>query len=150
MPEYTVRRSIRIAAPADRVWPAVRDFGGHGKWMPGSGESDAHMEWTGPPNEVGTERRISLPDGPSFHERLMSVDDQQGAIRYSLVMSPFPIQDHLAEIRIEAARDGSSIATWSATFSAEGVETFALLDDFMGSQNFEPGLSGLKRYAEGM
>ena len=147
MTRYTVSRSIEVAAPAKRVWETVRDFGAFEVWFPTSEEVSPQIVWTGDRNEIGVERHIIFDGGPRFCERLISIDEDQSTISYSLVESPFPIDDHLAMLHVQD-RGGKSLVTWSATFCAEDESTFAMMDSVMGSQNFEPGLAGLKRYIE--
>ncbi|MFZ3453853.1 SRPBCC family protein [Arthrobacter sp. 7Tela_A1] len=147
MSEQEVRRSISIDAPPSAVWEAVHDFGGHGKWMPGAAEAQSHMVWSGDPNTPGTERRFELPGNSVFAERLNRIDHQQRQLAYSIVEAPLAISGHEATISVDA--DGpASVVRWTARFESDDA-TARELDAFMGTQNFEPGLAGLKSYVEG-
>lgn len=147
MPQQRIERTIRIGAPAAAVWAAVRDFGGHGKWMPGAAQGADFMTWSGDPNTPGTERRFAAPGQPVFAERLNRIDDASQEVAYSIVEAPLAIQDHEATITVTADGDGAMVS-WAARFTSD-EETARELDGFMGTQNFEPGLAGLKSYAEG-
>lgn len=146
MTEQRIERTIRIGAPAAAVWAAVRDFGGHGKWMPGAAQGAAFMTWSGDPNRPGTQRRFAAPGQPVFAEQLNRIDDAARQIAYSIVEAPLPIEGHEATITVTPDGVGS-IVSWAARFTSD-AETARELDSFMGTQNFEPGLAGLKTYAE--
>jgi hypothetical protein len=144
----TVARSIRINAPVSIVWEAVRDFGAHGKWMPGAGHGAEHLTWTGNPTTPGTMRRFAAPGQPVFAEQLNRIDDEAAVLAYSIVESPLAITNHEATISVVADGD-VAVASWTARFESDD-EVATQLDGSMGSQNFEPGLAGLKAYAENL
>lgn len=146
LPAQTVARSIRIDAPVELVWAAVRDFGGHGAWMPGAGAGAEHLSWSGDANTPGTVRRFAAPGRPAFAERLNRIDDEAHELAYSIIESPFPMQRHEATIAVVADGD-AAVTSWTARFEADDA-TAAMLDGFMGTQAFAPGLTGLKNYAE--
>ena len=53
-------RSILISAPVEKVWSAVRDFGGLSAWHPVIAESSLD---SGTDGQVGAVRRLVLGDG---------------------------------------------------------------------------------------
>lgn len=146
MQEQIVQRNITVKAPPASVWEAVRDFGGHGKWLPGAEQSAGYVTWSGDPNTPGTERRFAAPGHPVFAERLNRIDEEAFEVAYSIVEAPLEISDHEATITVQPDPDGAAVV-WKARFWAEDT-TAAQMDDFMGTDNFEPGLAGLKRFVE--
>jgi hypothetical protein len=94
MPKTT--QSIVIAAPADRVWPAVRNF--HDvSWAPGVlTKCDVVGEHKG--DQIGARRVLN----DAFHETLVALDDVDRSMKYSLDDGPSPVSAQ--EVRHFVAR----------------------------------------------
>jgi hypothetical protein len=106
-----------VAAPAERVWELVRDFGGIAKWG-GPALQSCTVEGEG----VGAIRRIGLPGGLAIAERLEALDEAGRSLSYAIVeKSPIPVKDYLSTIRIVEDGPQSCRVDWSSTFTPDGA-----------------------------
>lgn len=103
----------RFDHPIEQVWPLVSDFGGIGKYLPGT-------ECTCEGEGIGADR--SLPMGGSVVvERLTWLDHEQHDLSYTILSpGPLPFARYVATIRLEADGDGT-LATWEGTFEPAGA-----------------------------
>ena len=95
------KAEVEIARSPDDVWALIGDFGGLGDWMPGIDACEVD----------GDVRKIKTM-GMEIHERLVSHDDHDRTISYSIVEAPMPIEHHLATISVAPSGDGS-VLTWA-------------------------------------
>jgi carbon monoxide dehydrogenase subunit G len=71
----TLHEEIRVAAPADRVWDAVRDVGAlHTRLVPGF-VVDTKME--------GTTRVVTFGNGMTVREPIVSIDDARRRLAWT-------------------------------------------------------------------
>jgi hypothetical protein len=95
------RFEVEIARSPDDVWALVGDFGGLGDWMPGIDSCELD----------GDVRKLQTM-GMEIHERLVSRDDTDRTIAYSIVHGPMPLDHPLATISVAPSGDGS-VLTWA-------------------------------------
>jgi len=111
----TIHRSRAIAAPADRVWALMRDFGGPDRWAPGVLGA---VELRGDAETVGSER-LFLAEGEVVNiERLYELDDEARVTRYGIVDGRLPMLAHVATLRVSEAGAGA-VAEWIAEFETD-------------------------------
>jgi hypothetical protein len=92
------RTETTIAGDPAAVWAIVREFGGLDQWMPGI--ETCKLE--------GDDRLLGLM-GITIRERLVSRDDDERAITYSIVESPLNLEHHEATITVNDAPEGSHV-----------------------------------------
>ncbi|MBW8270683.1 SRPBCC family protein [Caldovatus aquaticus] len=115
-----VRLSAPLAAPADRVWDVVGDFGGMARWHPFVRESVLE------PAPGGVGRRVRVVGGTGepreLTERLVLYDAAARHLAYAIVAGPAPFRNYVGHFRILA--DGADRCVWDyrGTFeTAEGA-----------------------------
>ena len=107
----TETAEIDVEAPPAAVWPLVGDFGGLG-WMPGVDSITVD----------GDVRTVAMT-GMEIQEKLISIDEDDFTITYSIVGGPVPIEHHEATISVTPAGDGSHVS-WSVTSAPDGTASF--------------------------
>ena len=113
MGEARVKQAI--AAPADKVWALVADFG-NTSWMPGGG-GDVEVVGSGP----GMARIISAGDR-KIREVMESADAETRTLVYTIPEGvPFPVNGYRSTVRV-TGDDSSAELEWSCTFEPEGDE----------------------------
>lgn len=77
----SIRKELELAAPADRVWDAIADFGQvHRRVAPGF-LTDVKLE--------GDVRTVSFASGNVFREHLVDSDPAQRRLVYAIAEPPF-------------------------------------------------------------
>jgi len=77
----TLRREISLDAPAENVWPAIRDFGQvHARVAPGF-LTALEMD----PKSNGGDRIVTFFNGLVARERLVTADDENRRLVYAVV-----------------------------------------------------------------
>jgi mxaD protein len=114
-----VVESVEIKASPDKVWAAIRDFDGLNKWHPGF---SADQIVSGGNGQVGSVRKLTIKDGPSFTERLTAYDDAKHNYHYRIIESPLPITDYASIISVRPGHgDGMTEVIWSGTFKRKNT-----------------------------
>jgi carbon monoxide dehydrogenase subunit G len=111
----SIRKEIRIDAPMDRVWDALRDVGAlHTRLCPGF-VTDTRVE--------GNTRVVTFGNGMTAREDIVSVDDTRQRVAWAIVGQQF--HHYQGAARVEADGEGSRFI-WSADLLpdelADGVE----------------------------
>jgi mxaD protein len=108
-----VTESVEVKAPVDKVWDAVKDFDSLPKWHPGfSGDELV----SGANGKSGTVRKLTIKDGPSFTEKLLSYDAAHHSYHYTIIESPLPIAHYTSTIAVHAGSGGTTKVVWSGSF----------------------------------
>ncbi len=107
-----VTTTILLPDPAHHLWPLVRWDGRLCDWYPGA----VAMTVTG--HDKGALRRLHLADGATLLQRLDHISRTANAYSYSILHSPYPVADLLAQIRVQPVPNGHALLTWTATFRA--------------------------------
>ncbi len=122
-----IARRTFVAAPADRVWTLVQDFG---DWHP-----RLNIYAGGP--EASPELVVTVTER----------DEETLTLSYSMPEPPFPITDHLATIRVQPDRETTCYVEWSASFESDpGI--MQLLEDQLGDDIFVLALDRLASHAQ--
>ena len=108
MPKVTM--STPVAMNADALWQAIGSFAAIGQWHPMLERVDAEGE------TKGSLRTLRLIGGAKLVERLEEISPSERLYSYSIVESPLPISDYVAEIRVRDNGDGTSTVEWSSDF----------------------------------
>lgn len=109
----TVRKEFKVAVSAERAWSAVRDFGAlHERLVPGF-VTAAHVE--------GNDRSVTFFSGTVLRERLVTLDDEQRRLVWSIVDGPY--SHHNGAIQVLADEGGGCRMVWTADFLAHEAAT---------------------------
>ena len=97
----SVRREVRIGAPAAAAWALVGDPSRLAEWFPGI--SSCAVE--------GDLRTIVTGAGLAIEERLVTIDPLQRRFQYAITASI--VREHLSTIDVVDLGDGSCLAVYS-------------------------------------
>jgi hypothetical protein len=111
----TAYASNLVDAPAEAVWPVIRDFNGLPNWLPGLAASEIADGRDA--DTVGCIRRLTIGNGAKCSERLLALDDSRYMVSYGFVEQLFPIRDHRAVLELIPVTSGNrTFVQWSAKF----------------------------------
>jgi hypothetical protein len=125
-----IYKEIEIDVPSDRVWEAIRDYGGIKRLVP-------HIEC----EMDGDARIITFPDGRVAREVLVGIDDEHRRLVYAEPSGRFLTRNGAMQVlRID---DGRCRLVWTNDL---------LPDQFAGmvAKNMDRGLLTMKRSLEEM
>jgi Polyketide cyclase / dehydrase and lipid transport len=149
--QLSVVESVQIKAPVDKVWAAAKDFDSLDKWHPGFSKD---VLTKGANNTPGTVRTLTIKDGPSFTEQLISFNEATHTYHYKILESPLPVQHYASTFRVKGGANGITTVTWSAKFTRKNPA-----DSPPAAENddaavklitgvFQGGLANLKKQTE--
>lgn len=146
-----VARSIEIAAPVDKVWAIVGNFGDMSYMKDVVSKTEIVQ---GENNRVGAQRAVTLNnDGGLVLETLTARRERPHTLSYRMDQGPLPVSHYHATIEVIAMGEHSRV-TWSGSFRHKAAATTAadntgakVAVDLMGSI-YEGGLAAIKRAAE--
>ena len=107
-------QTVDIKASIWRVWDAVKDFDGLNKWHPMF--SDDVIK-SGANEEVGSVRTMTVKDGPSFDEELLSFDALEKKFSYKIIdPAPLPLSDYVSTIEVVEGKRGYTTILWRSSY----------------------------------
>lgn len=131
-----------INAPIDEVWAKIRSFNSLADWHPAI--ADSHIEGNEPSDKVGCIRNFNLQGGGNIREKLLALSDIEHVCTYSILVSPMPIENYVATLRLIKVTDGNqTYAEWTAEFNCLESDEEDVIET-VGSGVFQGGLSALK------
>lgn len=131
-----------IDAPVDKVWSIIRDFNALPAWHPAV--ADSHIEDGEPSDRVGCIRNFNLQDGGNIREQLLALSDVDHLCTYSILVSPMPVENYVATLRLLQVTDGNrTYAEWIAEFACSPEEEDGLIG-LIGGGVFQGGFNALK------
>jgi len=146
-----VVEAIEIAAPPEKVWAVVGDFGDAG-WMPGNERTEAQG---GLVPDVATRRRF-LAGGGAIDERLVQYDAGAMSLRYimeNVDIKVLPVGNLSATLTVRGVEGGSRVE-WKSRFyrAFPGGNPPEQFTDEVAlaavSRQFQAGLAALKARVE--
>jgi mxaD protein len=151
VPELHLKKTITIAAPADKVWEASKNFNGLNTWHPALA-SDELVSGTN--NTPGAVRVLTLKGGGTIKEKLLSFDETGHRYRYAIVESVLPVSHYSSSFVVTAVGNGKTLVTWSGRFKrknegdnpADNESDKAATDAITGV--YTSGLDNLKKIVE--
>jgi mxaD protein len=146
-----VRKAIVIEAPADKVWSAAENFDGLNTWHPAVAK-DVIVD--GRNNETGAVRLLTLQDGGTIKERLLSFDAAGHRFRYAIVEGVLPVSNYTSSFVVRSVAPGKTSVTWSGRFQrkdlgpspADNANDKTAVDTITGV--YRAGLDNLKKIVE--
>lgn len=149
--EFRVERRLRIAAPAERLWPLVGELRAFNRWNPYE-RKDPQLtgHYSGPAQGVGS--RYDW-DGQQVGRGSLEITGQQPgrAVQMKLdFVKPFEAH-HTAEFALQPLADGATEVRWvmqgPANLLSKLMGVFIDMDAMVG-RDFEAGLQNLRALAE--
>jgi len=148
---FTVKRSLDIRAPADRLFRQIAEFNAWSAWSPYEKRDPAmKRRFSGSPSGVGAvhEWDGNRNVGQGRMEILESTSPSKVRIDLQFI-KPFKAHN-VAEFTIEPGGDNTTV-TWAmhgpVTFMSRVMGVFINMDKMIG-KDFETGLQNLKTLAE--
>ncbi|WP_457424823.1 SRPBCC family protein [Roseateles sp. P5_E7] len=149
--EFRVERRLRIAAPADKVWPLVSELRSFNRWNPYERKDPLiKTRYDGAPSGIGS--RYAW-ESDKVGTGSMEITSQQPGrtVRMNLdFVKPFEAHNQ-AEFALQPTADGATEVRWSmagpANFMSKLMGVFIDMDKMVGS-DFEDGLQNLRQLAE--
>ena len=117
--DLTVSKSVTVNASPETTWKMIGDFNHLDVWHP---VVVASKLLQGSDNVAGAERLLTLGNGATITEELVSHNNGAESYTYKIVKSPLPIANYVSTIRVASADKGKATVTWSSTFDAKGVK----------------------------
>jgi mxaD protein len=149
--QLQVKKSVTIAAPADKVWDAAKNFNGLNTWHPAVA-SDEIVSGTN--NAVGAVRLLTLKGGGTIKEKLLEFDDTGHRFRYAIVEGVLPVTHYTSNFVVTSIGTNKTLVTWSGRFKRKNVgdspadnENDKTATDTM-SGVYQAGLDNLKKIVE--
>jgi mxaD protein len=150
-PDLTVKKTVTIAAPADKVWDAAKNFDGLNTWHPALA-SDEIVSGTN--NTAGAVRLLTLKGGGTIKEKLLQFDDTGHRFRYAIVEGVLPVSHYTSSLVVTSLGANKTLVTWSGKFKRKNVG-----DDPADTENdkaatdaisgvYQSGLDNLKKIVE--
>lgn len=149
--EFRVERRLRVAAPADKVWPLVSELRAFNRWNPYE-RKDPLIKgaYSGAASGVGS--RYDWDSQEVGSGSLEITGQQPGrAVQMKLdFVKPFEAHNQ-AEFALQPTADGATEVRWTmhgpANFISKLMGVFINMDKMVG-RDFEDGLQNLRRLAE--
>jgi mxaD protein len=150
-PELHLKKTITIAAPADKVWEASKNFNGLNTWHPALASDELV---SGSNNTVGAVRVLTLKGGGTIKEKLLAFDETGHRFRYAIIESVLPVSHYSSTFVVSATGTDKTLVTWSGRFKRKNVgdnpadteNDKAALDAITGV--YTGGLDSLKKIVE--
>jgi mxaD protein len=117
-PELHVKKSMTIAAPADKVWDASKNFNGLNTWHPALA-SDELVSGTN--NTVGAVRLLTLKGGGTIKEKLLQFDENGHRYRYAIIESVLPVSHYSSTFVVTSLGPKKTMVTWSGKFKRKNL-----------------------------
>ena len=141
-------QTVEIKASIWDVWDAVKDFDSLPSWHPVF--SDDVLK-SGANGEVGTIRTLTVKDGPSFDEELLSYNPAGREYSYRIIdPSPLPLAEYASTVAVSEGRRGYTAVIWRGSYQngsggkMTDEEVIAFIDGV-----YRAGLDNLKIMLEG-
>ena len=146
-----VSEVCEINAPAETVWKKVNNFGDLGAWHPAIKSTEII---SGENNKVGAVRLLTLQDGATLKETLLSYDEKKTEYGYNIIESPLPVSEYTSTVSVGKDKKGVCKVTWSGHFKRKDVSAHpaAGQDDTTATKTmssiYRAGLDNLKTSLE--
>jgi mxaD protein len=108
-----VSESVEIQAAPAAVWQKVSDFGDLGAWHPAIKTTQIV---SGENGKVGAVRLLTLQDGGTVKESLLSFDPGKMRYSYNILEGVLPVSAYTSTISVGKAKKDLCKVTWSGEF----------------------------------
>jgi Polyketide cyclase / dehydrase and lipid transport len=156
LPLLKVQRSISIAAPANRIWQIIGNFGDC-NWMPYV--TSTHAENGNSMGSIRYRKGENRGQNITATERLIRYSDKNRTYTYELISltgntEEVPFTSYSSTLAVREINDGSSVVVWCGSFRrVDGSPTPQAGRDDQAARDavsdiYDRGLRHLKREAE--
>jgi len=135
-----VSKETTVNASPDTAWKMIGDFNHLDVWHPVVVDS----KLVGDTKGVGAVRVLTLGNGASITEKLLSHDDGAHHYSYAITESPLPVANYESTISITPAADGKSVVKWTSSFNAKGASDEEAVKTITGI--YDAGLNNLNKH----
>lgn len=150
-PALHTSKSIVIDAPLKKVWDTAKDFGGLNNWHPAVAK-DEIVE--GKNDTAGAVRLLTLQDGGTIKEKLLSFNAASHQFRYAIVEGVLPVSDYTSTFVVRSVGHAKTSVVWSGHFKrkdtsdhpADKADDKTAIDTINGV--YQSGLDNLKKILE--
>jgi len=139
--DLTVSKEVTVNASAETTWKMIGDFNHLDVWHPvvvGSQLTQGNSQ------AAGAIRLLTLGNGATITEKLVSNNNALKSYTYAITTSPLPIADYVSTISVSEASDGKSTVTWSSSFDANGATDEEAINTISGI--YDAGLNSLDKH----
>lgn len=110
-------QTVDLPASPQQVWEAVKSFEGLAGWHPVFSEV---VLTSGRNNVPGATRRLTVKDGPSFDEELLTFDDSAMSFSYRIIgANELPIENYQSTMSVVRTGRNSSAVLWRGNYTAK-------------------------------
>ena len=148
---FQVQRSLRINAPADKIFPLINNMRGMNRWNPFA-EADPNIKitYTGPDSGKGA--RYEWTGNSKVGEGSLEITDAAAPSRVNLKLDMWkPLEGHNTVVFTLAPGGDGTEVTWAMSgerpFIGKVMGVVCNMDRMVGGQ-FEKGLAKLKAIVE--
>lgn len=113
----SVEREVTVDNSPETVWKLVGNFDALDVWHPAIVKS----ELKGSATKVGAQRLLTLDDGTTILEKLLTYSAAKRSYSYSILKSSLPVTNYKGTITLTPTQEGHTVLKWSSTFDANGV-----------------------------
>ncbi|MDO9313840.1 MAG: SRPBCC family protein [Burkholderiaceae bacterium] len=113
----SVSREVTVDNSSATVWKLIGNFNALDVWHPAVIKSELNGKGT----KVGTRRLLTLGDGATILESLLTYNPAKATYSYSILKSPFPVANYKSTITLTPVDEGHTLMKWTSTFDANGV-----------------------------
>ncbi len=135
-----VSKETTVNASPSTTWKMIGHFNHLDVWHPVVVDSKLVGDGTG----VGAVRVLTLGNGASITEKLLSHDNTAHSYSYAITESPLPVADYESTISVMPAADGKSTVKWSSSFNAKGASDEEAKKTISGI--YDAGLDSLNKH----
>jgi hypothetical protein len=132
-----ISMSTKVNVSADQLWRVIGGFNALPAWHPAIEKSDSDGETR------GSVRKLKIAGGGEVVERLDHVGEDERVYVYSILDSPLPVTNYVAELRVRDNKDGSSTVEWSSNFLPSGTPEADAMKMVQGI--YQAGFDNLKK-----
>ncbi len=146
-----VEESVQINAPADKVWTKVSNFNDLGAWHPAIKSTEIT---SGKNNKVGATRLLTLQDGGTVKEKLLSYNSKKMTFKYAIIESVLPVSSYVSSVTVMAEKDNTTKVVWKGSFKRKDLSDKPAdgQDDAAATKTitsvYRGGLDNLKKISE--
>jgi hypothetical protein len=110
-------QTVDLPVSPKQVWDAIKDFDGLARWHP---VFSADVLTGGQNNVPGATRRLTVKDGPSFDEELLSFDDAAMSLTYRIIgQNELPIENYTSTLSVVSIGNKRSAVIWRGAYTAK-------------------------------
>lgn len=102
----SIVRTVPVTIPAEEAWRRLADVGAVNQLLTFLG--DVTVE--------GDSRRCSLGDMGALDEVILSVDDTNRRVAYTIVSAPLPFEHHSSAMQLLPDGTGGTVLSWTTDF----------------------------------